>query len=61
MMGKEQNLLLFSTMEQPFLHFSVCTLVSPHYAIPAITRLVKSGVYRYYPTTCVTQNGKVKS
>ena len=39
-MGKEQNLLLFSTMEQQFLHFSVCTLVTTDYAIPAITTVV---------------------
>jgi len=35
----EQYLLLFSTMEQQFLHFSVCTLVTTSYAIPAFTRL----------------------
>ena len=40
-MWKEQNLLLFSTMEQQFLHFSLCTAVTTAYAIPANTRLVK--------------------
>ena len=39
-MGKEQNLLLFSTMEQQFLNFSVCTLLSTAYVIPAITGVV---------------------
>jgi len=39
--GEGTNLLLVSTMEQKFLHFSVFTLVTTDYAIPAITRLVK--------------------